>query len=138
MSTLLTTFLSKAGYNRNFPRKALHGPPSLMGGGAHHIYTTMVAKHAQEMMTEAPHNSPTCQLIRTSIEQAKLELGLEGRLFDHDFKAVGHLITECWIKNVWKETSEYSLHIIEKTTSVKTECEGDKMLMEAFMHNGYK
>jgi hypothetical protein len=98
MSTLLSTSLAKAGYNRNFPRKALHGPPSFMGGGVHHIYATMIAKHAQEMMTEAPHDSPTGWLIRTSIEQAKLELGLAGRLFDHDFKAVGHLITDCWIK----------------------------------------
>jgi hypothetical protein len=65
-------------------------------------------------------------------------LGLAGRLFDHDFKAVGHLITECWIKNVWKETSEYGLHIIEQTVSLKPECEGDEVLMEAFMQNGYK
>jgi hypothetical protein len=57
-----TTSLPKAGYNGNFPHKALHGPPSLMGGGVHHIYATMVAKHAQEMMMEAPHDSPTGQL----------------------------------------------------------------------------
>jgi hypothetical protein len=74
MSTLLTTSLSKAGYNRNFQCKALHGPLSLMGEGVYHIYATMVAKHAQEMTTEAPHDSPTDQLIRTSIEQANLEL----------------------------------------------------------------
>jgi hypothetical protein len=42
MSLLLATSLSKAGYNRNFPRKALHGPPSLMGGGLHHIYIAAV------------------------------------------------------------------------------------------------
>jgi hypothetical protein len=77
-------------------------------------------------------------LIRTSIEQAKLELGLAGRLFDQDFKTVGHLLTECWIKNVWKETSTYGLRIIEQTASLTPECEGDKMLMEAFMQNGYK
>jgi hypothetical protein len=99
--------LPKAGYNRNFPRKALHGPPSFVGGGVHHLYATVVAKHVQDMMTEAPQDSPTGQLICTSIEQAKLELGLEGRLFDHNFKMVGHLLTECWIKKVWnKETSE--------------------------------
>jgi hypothetical protein len=137
MSTLLSTSLSKAGYNRNFPPKALHGPPSFMGGDVHYIYATMVAKHVQEMMTEAPQDSPTGQLIRTSIEQAKLELGLAGRLFDHDFKTVGHLITECWIKNVWKETSAYGLCIIEQTASLVPEGEGDKMLMEAFMQNGY-
>jgi hypothetical protein len=138
MSTLLTTSLPKAGYNCNFLRKALHGPPSLMGRGVLHIYATTVAKHVQEMMIEAPHNSPSGQLIRTSIEQAKLELGLEGRLFDHDFKAVGHLIIECWIKSVWKESTEYGLRIIKQTVSLKPECEGDKMLMEAFMHNGFK
>jgi hypothetical protein len=71
-------------------------------------------------------------------EQAKLELGLVGRLFDQDFKTVGHLITECWIKNVWKEVSAYGLRIIEHTASLKPECEGGKMLMEAFMQNGYK
>jgi hypothetical protein len=121
MSTLLSTSLSKAGYNRNFPRNALHGPPSFMGGDVHHIYATMIAKHVQEMMTEAPQDSPTGQLIRISIEQAKLEVGLAGRLFDHDFKTVGHLITECWIKNVWKETSAYGLRIIEQTASLKPE-----------------
>jgi hypothetical protein len=25
---------------------------------------------------------------------------LEGRLFDHNVKMVGHLLTECWIKKV--------------------------------------
>jgi hypothetical protein len=138
MSMLLTTSLPKAGYNRNFPRKALHGPPSFMGGGVHHLYATMVVQHVQEMMTEAPQDSPTGQLIRTSIEQAKLELGLNGRLFDHNFKMVGHLLTECWIKKVWKETSEYGIRIVKRTTSLQTECKGDRMLMEAFMQNGYK
>jgi hypothetical protein len=70
----------------------------------------MVAKQFQEMMTETPQDSPTGQLIRTSIEQAKLELGLARRLFDQYFKTVGHIITECWIKNVWKETSSVSLN----------------------------
>jgi hypothetical protein len=38
MSTLCTTSLPKAGYNHNFPRKALHGPTGLMGGeGASHL-----------------------------------------------------------------------------------------------------
>jgi hypothetical protein len=104
----------------------------------HHIYATMVAKHVQEMMTEAPHDSPTGQLIRTSIEQAKLELGLEGRLFDHNFKVVGHLLSECWNKNVWKQTSENGIRMIKPTTSLKIECPGDIMLMEGVMHYGYK
>jgi hypothetical protein len=78
------------------------------------------------------------KLICTSIEQAKLELGLEGRLFDHNFKTVGHLLTECWIKTVWKETSEYGIHIVERTASLQTECKGDGLLMEEFMQNGYK
>jgi hypothetical protein len=146
MSLLFATSLPKAGYNSNFPRKALHGPLSLMGGGLHHIHTIMVAKHVQEMMTEAPQDSPTGKLIRTSagklirtsIEQAKLELGLEGRLVDHDFKMVGHSLTECWIKTVWKEMAEYGICLVERTTSLQPDCEGDKMLMEAFMQNGYK
>jgi hypothetical protein len=98
----------------------------------------MVAKHVQQMMTEAPKDSPTGQLIPTSIEQAKLELGLEGRLYDHNFKMVGHLLTECWIKKVWKETSKYGIRIVERTPSLQPECQGDRMLMEAFMQNGYK
>jgi hypothetical protein len=89
-------------------------------------------------MTEAPQDSPTGQLICTSIEQAKLELGLEGRLFDHNFKMARHLLTECWIKKIWKETSDYGIRIVERTMSLQTECEGNRMLMEAFMQNGYK
>jgi hypothetical protein len=99
MSTLLPPTLVKAGYNRNFPRNALHGPSEIMGGGVHHIYANMVAKHAHEIMTEA-HSSPVGHLIRISSEQARLEHGLRGRLFDHNFKEVGHLLTDCWIKRV--------------------------------------
>ena len=77
-----------------------------MGGGIHHIYATMVAKHVQQIMAEAPHYSPTGQLIRIRLEHAKLELWLQGRLVDHSFKELGHLLTACWIKNVWKETTE--------------------------------
>jgi hypothetical protein len=36
------------------------------------------------------------------------------------------------------QESAYGLRIIEHTASLKPECEGDKMLMEAFMQNGYK
>jgi hypothetical protein len=47
---------------------------------------------------------------------AKLELGLDGGLFDHNFKmVVGHPLTECWIKKVWKVTCEYSIRIGEGT-----------------------
>jgi hypothetical protein len=63
---------------------------------------------------------------------------LEGRLFDHNFRAVGHLLADCWIKNVWKETSEYAIRITEQITSLKIESEGDRMIMEAVMQNGYK
>jgi hypothetical protein len=69
ISTLLSTSLSKAGYNRNFPHKALHRPPSFMGGDMHHIYATMVAKHVQEMMTEGPQDARTGQLIRTALSR---------------------------------------------------------------------
>jgi hypothetical protein len=107
MSTLLAMSLPKAGYNCNFPCKALHEPPSLMGGGVHHLYATMVVKNVQEMMTEAAHDSPTGQLIHTSIEHAKLELGLEGRLFDHNFKMVSHLLTEYYIYSLNAGSKRY-------------------------------
>jgi hypothetical protein len=48
---------------------------------------------------------PFWQIWSGEMVWAKLELGLQGRLFDHNFKMVaGHLLTECWIKKVWKET----------------------------------
>jgi hypothetical protein len=63
---------------------------------------------------------------------------MRGRLFDHNLKEVGHLLTDCWIKQVWTETSENVICIIERTTSLKPGCEGNSMIMEVFMHNGYK
>jgi hypothetical protein len=63
--------------NMRRPRQShrrCHGPPSLTGGGFHHIYATMEAEHVQEIITEVLHEFPMGQLILISIKQDKFEL----------------------------------------------------------------
>jgi hypothetical protein len=62
MSTLLSTSLSKAGYNRNFPRKALHGPKS----------SNTVSRHSK-LNCKNSRNSATMQLACSQVRQKNLQ-----------------------------------------------------------------
>jgi hypothetical protein len=138
MHRILKTALPKSGYNSHFPRKALYGPGKMMGGELHNLYATMVGKHLYEILTEAPYDSPTGNLLRTSIEQCKVELGLGGDLFTHDYKKLHHLVTECWITKVWQELHLNDIVLHQCTPNLRLRCTNDHFIMDAFIHTGYK
>ena len=37
-------------------------------------------------------------LVQVSLESLKLELGIQGSIFNSDYEIYGHLATECWVK----------------------------------------
>ena len=72
--------------------------------------------------------------MRISLESLKLELGIEGNLFECDYEIYGHLATDSWMKNVWEFGHRNSIIIGETTTSGMLLREEDKNLASVLEH----
>jgi hypothetical protein len=74
------------GICRYFPRDVLYAPIKFQGVGLKNIYIMMGLLRVDLIASEGKANSITGDLVRTSIEATKLELGLPSSLFESDFK----------------------------------------------------
>jgi len=61
---------------RYFPREVLYAPIKFQGVGLKNIYITMGLLRVDLIASEGKANSITGDLVRTSIEATKIELGL--------------------------------------------------------------
>ena len=109
----LNSILPKSCMNRKFPRRAIYASEGLLGIAIPDVYNSQVAAHTDMLIRHGCRDTPTGHFLRTSLESCKLKLGMSGNLFHKDFKTFGPLVTNCWIKNVWKEQSETKLLIKE-------------------------
>jgi hypothetical protein len=81
----------------------------------------------------------TDELLRTSIEIAKVEVGVGRNLFQLDFTKYEHILTDCWVKETWRFAHENNIEIKDSTTkNLSLHRENDVFLMEIFAHHGYK
>ena len=138
MSPVLMAALPKAKFNRNFCRKTLFGPGSHLGVGIHQVFTSQVIDHVEGILRHATQESLTGKLIRGSLEAAKVELGLPGPLFENNFKVVGHLVTDCWIKDTWRELEQEQILIKEHTPSLQLQRAHDQFIMVRFQAVGFR
>jgi hypothetical protein len=139
MGPILKAALPKSGYIRNFPRELIYGPISHLGGGIHNLYSSQIIEQALIVMRHGPHESSTGKLLRGKMETLKLELGLHGKIFDQDFKTVGRLATECWVKHLWERLSPpLPIALNKQTDDLQLQRVNDRFLMEAFVHAGYR
>ena len=40
--------------------------------------------------------------MRISLENMKLELDIQGSVFQHDYEIMGHLCEDTWMRHVWE------------------------------------
>ena len=130
MSPIIRNALPRTHYNRQFCRRTLFAPGSHLGLEFPNLYAIQITSHLEALLRHGPHNSITGKLIRESIEHCKVELGLPGSLFVQDYEKNGHYLTDCWIKNVWKEAKENSISISETTPNICTNRENDRLIMD--------
>ena len=132
MTPVLEASLTKSHVCRNFPRAVVYGPASEKGLGMKNLYTTKgltqisaIIQHINDL------DSITGTLLRAGIEMAKIETGLGRDIFTCNYGTYEMLLTECWIKNVWKFTWEKNLLLRERTTkNLDMKRENDAFIME--------
>ena len=138
MQPVLHAALPKARLNRHFCRLTLFGPGSHLGLEFNNLYTSQIVAHLEGIIRHGCRDTFTGELIRGSIEAAKLEAGMPGTLFQLDYELVQPLITECWVKSVWHEVTQLDITIIERTPPLQLKREGDIFLIDAFIQQGFK
>ena len=132
MAPVLTASLTKNHVCRNFPRDVVYGPKSERGLGIKNLYTTKGINQVSALVQYiGTRDHTTGQLIRASIESAKIEMGIGNNIFSYDFNKFHPLLTNTWIKDVWKFMRENEIRITEQVTSNPIlRRENDSFIME--------
>ena len=138
MSIVLTAALPKARFNRNSCRRTMYGPGSHGGQEIANLKTSQLLAHADIIMRHGPAPTVSGQQFRATIQAAKLELGLPGALFSQEYKTFGHLLTDCWMKQAWREFDTAGLEVHEQTDNLRLQRVGDIYLMQAFSQHGFR
>jgi len=112
---LYRQILPSLGACRNFPLIYRHAPASLQGLALPHAYVEQEISHLCMVLTHGAIDTPTGSLLRASLEQAQLEVGLGISFLETDFKVYGFLLTDCLWKSIWEFISKYKIRLVNKT-----------------------
>ena len=115
-SPMLSAGLSGSRINRNFPRDVLFGPIFDGGVGMWNLYDYQCISHISFLTEHINEDNISGELIRCSIEAALVEVGIGRNLFKLDFNLYQALLTDCWIKHIWKYAYDNSIIIKENLT----------------------
>jgi hypothetical protein len=99
---LYKSLLPKLGANRNFPHVYRYAPASLQGLELPLIYVEQEIGHLRQILTHGAINSTTGSLMRISLEQGQLEVGIGTPFLEASFDSYGFLLTDIWWKTVWE------------------------------------
>ena len=137
MAPLLTGGLPKIGCCKSMPRSLVYAPLKYQGLDIHNLYTTQGLSHIKGLLNHIWQGTTTGKLLQTSLEYAKIEVGLGGSYFNNDYEVYGHLGEDTWIKHLWKFLFDTGIQLDDTTSDFKMVREGDsplsKKFAEAFM-----
>ena len=101
------------------------------------LHTTQTIEHIECLIRHGGTQTITGQLLDGTIKQAKVELGISGPLLTQPYDIYVHLLTECWIKGVWKEVDDNDIQVTEKTASLQSKRDNDMFLTKQFTCKRY-
>ena len=137
MRPILFVALPKMSISQNFPGKVLYGPMTEGGLGLDYLFYSQGVMHLEKLQCFHGTNSITGDLLKVSIETAQLEIGIGCSLFQLDYNTYEFLLTECWIKHIWKIVQQHNILLIDLYTSFPTpQQENGLFLMEVLVHEG--
>jgi hypothetical protein len=97
MRPFLNAGLSASGVVRLMPRAIVWGPTRYQGLGIRHLWTTQGVEHLLAILRHATCPTLTGQLIRTSMDDMQLEIGVSASFLKYSYDYYGCLATRSWI-----------------------------------------
>ena len=137
MKPILQAGLSKSSICRNYPRDVAFGAEEEGGLGIEDLYIHQGAERISFISEHLQEETLSAELLKTSIELGKVEIGIGRNIFQLNYEKFGCLLTECWIKDVWQFTWEQKILLEDKVTSnMQLQRQEDVFLMEEIAHSG--
>ncbi len=103
-----------------------------------HPYLNQELSHIATCLYEGERPTITGELIRASLEQLQVEIGLPGYLLQQDYSILHSLATDCWLKTVWSFAWQHEIDIQDTLPKLELNRWNDSYLMEEFVRNGFK
>ena len=129
--TLYRQILPSLGACRNYPLVYRHAPASLNGLALPHPYVEQGIAHIGLVLTHGAIDTPTGSLLRASLEQAQLEVGIGTSFLSEPFDMYGFLLTDCLWKTIWSFISEHRISLaFGDQVLPKRQRQGDEFIMQ--------
>jgi hypothetical protein len=138
MRPFLNASLSASGVVRSMPRAIVWGPMRYQGLGIRHLWTTQGVEHLLAILRHATRSTLTGQLIRTSMEDMQLEIGVSASFLKSSYNYYGCLATRSWISETWRFLSDSRITVVDPFPKPPLACPNDCFLMERFFQHGYR
>ena len=132
MAPVLQGGLSKMGVCKTMPRVLVYGPIKYTGLGINQLYTTQGLLHVRAVLDHCWRTTETGKLLRTSIEIAKVETGLQGSLWSYDYDVYSHLCEDTWVKHLWQFLWETGTKITDDLDDFQYVRENDSSITAGF------
>jgi hypothetical protein len=138
MRPALRAALPRIGFVPGFPRDLVHAPKKYLGLDIPNLFAHQVTSHIQKIIQFCQSKSLTGELIRTSMQQLRVELGVNGPIFELPFQTFGCITTQSWITSTWKDMQEYGITMADSTPDIPKRSQNDRLIMTAFVEAGFK
>ena len=138
MKPILKVGLSHSGIMNSLPRDLVYAPIKYQGLGLPDLYVIQGITHIQKILKFCHSKAITGTLLRCSMEELKVELGLPGSVLSKSFAEFGILATDSWLKHTWKFLSENNMAIADKLAEMPLRADNDKYLIQAFYEAGFR
>ena len=137
MKPLLQVIKPKSGLASSFPHAVLYGPVEQHGMGLMDPFYHQELLHLQACLEELNKASFLNELLTTSFEELRLEMGFPGRITDAPADVMADAVTKCYTKTVWRFAFQHGFSIEDPWTKLTYAREKDQFLMRAFVQQGY-
>ena len=136
---MYSTILPSLGASSKFPTVLRWASNTYLGLGMPHPFIEQGIEQIKMILGHMSQpQTPTGQLLEISLEQAQVELGLPTPLWQADYKKHNKLITETWVKSVWKFVSKFGIKLnTAETVRLPKLRENDRYIMEIAEGEGF-
>jgi len=139
LKPVLAEGLSRSGIVRSFPRDVVHGPVRFGGLGITNLFCEQKLTQIELLLKFSTHPTHlTSQVCQLSMEQFKMEVGIEASILSLPFAVYKHLVTPCLLTSMWSFLSNDDMRIEDSVTEIPLLHEQDVFLMNAFISAGIR
>jgi hypothetical protein len=117
------------GVVRSAPKQIIYSPIQLGGIGIHETEIDQMIDHVEMLLAHGHTTTITGKLIRNTLQQLVLELGMGGSPFTQDLGKIKYLTENTWIENTIRSCFQQEIKITANEEWLQEWIETDEFIM---------